>query len=231
LGRVSRKAGGVHRLTALEDNGDFEKGPAILKTVAEGSAVPDGVDTANPDGTEAKRPYRTGGVPMNKITPFLWFADQAEEAANFYVSVFRNSKINRVTHYSPDGAEASGRPRGSVMTVEFVLDGQPFVALNGGPHFHFSEAISFVVNCDTQKEVDNFWEKLTAGGEAGQCGWLKDKYGVSWQIVPSALGELLSGPDAAASQRVMKALLQMTKLDTAVLRRAHANSELVTDEA
>jgi predicted 3-demethylubiquinone-9 3-methyltransferase (glyoxalase superfamily) len=157
---------------------------------------------------------------MQKITPFLWFDDQAEEAASFYASIFKNSKITQVTRYGADGARASGRPPGTVMTVAFELDGQSLVALNGGPAFSFSPAISFVVNCATQAEVDRLWDQLATGGEPQPCGWLKDKYGVSWQIVPSVLGELMSDADPARSQRVMHALLQMTRLDIAALRRA-----------
>src|SRR5215471_5664520 len=127
---------------------------------------------------------------VQKITPFLWFDSQAEEAANFYTTIFGNSRIGNIARYSKAGEKASGRPAGSVMTVEFQLEGQDFVALNGGPHFEFNEAISFVVNCTTQAEVDRFWTKLSAGGKKVQCGWLKDKYGVSWQIVPKILGEL-----------------------------------------
>lgn len=154
----------------------------------------------------------------------MWFHDQAEEAANFYVSIFKNSKIVAVTRYAAAAAKVSGRPEGSVMTVNFQLEGQEFVALNGGPLFKFTEAISFVVNCRTQKELDKFWGKLSAGGEEGQCGWLKDKYGMSWQIVPSDLDDLLSEKDARKSQRVMQALLQMTKLDIKTLRRARLAS-------
>ena len=158
---------------------------------------------------------------MQKITPFLWFDTQAEEAVNYYVSIFRNSKIVNVARYGDDGAKVSGRPRGSVMTVAFQLDGQPFVALNGGPVFTCSPAISFVVDCRTQEEVDRLWDKLSAGGEQQQCGWLRDKYGVTWQIVPSVLGELMSDPNPAKSQRVMQAMLQMTKLDIKTLQRAY----------
>jgi predicted 3-demethylubiquinone-9 3-methyltransferase (glyoxalase superfamily) len=157
---------------------------------------------------------------MQKITPFLWFDNQAEEAVNFYISIFRNSKIVNVARYGDDGAKVSGRSQGSVMTVAFELDGQPFVALNGGPVFTFSPAISFVVDCQTQQEVDNLWEKLSAGGEQQQCGWLRDQYGVTWQIVPAVLGRLLSDPDPAKSQRVMQAMLQMTKLDINGLQQA-----------
>ena len=155
-----------------------------------------------------------------KITPFLWFESQAEKAANFYISIFKNSRILAVTHYAPVAAKASGRPEGSVMTVRFQIDGQEFIALNGGPHFKLTEAVSFVVNCKTQKEVDGFWEKLSAGGTKSQCGWLKDKFGVSWQIVPADLDKLLEDKDAGKSQRVMQALLQMRKLDIKTLRRA-----------
>ena len=158
---------------------------------------------------------------MQKITPFLWFNTQAEEAVKFYISIFKNSRIVDVARYGEAGAEVSGRPKGSVMTVQFQLEGQEFVALNGGPHFQFTEAISFVVNCKTQREVDTFWEKLSAGGKKGQCGWLKDQYGVSWQIVPTVLVELLQDKDAGKSQRVMQAMLQMTKIDIETLRRAY----------
>lgn len=158
---------------------------------------------------------------MQKITPFLWFDDQAEEAANYYVSIFRNSSIGRIMRYDEASAKASGRPAGSVLTVSFQLDGVDFVALNGGPLFEFNESISFVVNCDTQDEIDYFWEKLAAGGAPGQCGWLKDKYGVSWQVVPASLDELVSGPDAAKSQRAMGELIKMTKIDIARLRQAY----------
>jgi predicted 3-demethylubiquinone-9 3-methyltransferase (glyoxalase superfamily) len=164
--------------------------------------------------------HKSGATGMQKITPFLWFDHQAEEAVNFYVSIFRNSKIVNVARYGDDGAKVSGRPKGSVMTVAFQLDGQPFVALNGGPLFTFSPAISFVVDCQTQEEVDRLWDRLSAGGEQQQCGWLRDQYGVTWQIVPSVLGELMSHPDPAKSQRVMQAMLQMTKLDINGLRQA-----------
>ena len=159
---------------------------------------------------------------MQKITPFLWFDNQAEEAVKFYVSVFKNSKVLKTTHYDEAGAQASGRQKGSVMTVAFELDGQQFTAINGGPHFKFTEATSFVVNCDSQEEVDHFWNKLTEGGDAKaqMCGWLKDKYGLSWQIVPGVLQDLLSGPDQGKSQRVMQAVLQMKKLDIARLQQA-----------
>lgn len=156
-----------------------------------------------------------------KITPFLWFDNQAEEAANFYVSIFPNSKIGTVARYDEAGAKASGRPEGSVMTIEFQLEGQEFVALNGGPVFKFSPAISFVVNCETQEEVDGLWGKLSAVKEAEQCGWLQDKYGVSWQIIPKVLGEMLSDKDPKKTGRVMQAMLQMKKIDIAKLEEAY----------
>ncbi len=158
---------------------------------------------------------------MQKITPFLWFDDKAEEAVNFYVSILKNSKIGSITRYGEEGAEVSGRPKGTVMTVTFQLEGQEFMALNGGPHFKFTEAISFLVNCKTQEEVDELWEKLSKGGEKGQCGWLKDKYGLSWQIVPTVLGEMLNDKDAEKSKRVMHALLQMHKIDIKRLKQAY----------
>src|SRR6058998_242044 len=158
---------------------------------------------------------------MQKIAPFLWFDNQAEDAVNFYVSIFKNSKIGSVTRYAEEAAKASGRPKGSVMTVAFELNGQEFVALNGGPIFKFTEAISFVVNCETQAEVDEYWEKLSAGGQEVQCGWLKDKYGLSWQIVPTILGEMLSDPDPKKAERVMKAMLQMKKIDIKGLKQAY----------
>lgn len=155
---------------------------------------------------------------MQRITPFLWFDSQAEEAANFYVSVFKNSKIKNITHYT--GEEPSGE-KGSVMTVDFELDGQDFVALNGGPQFKFTEAISFVINCETQAEIDYYWEKLTAeGGEEVQCGWLADKYGLSWQVVPTKFFDEWV-KDAAGLQRVMRELMPMKKLDLAVLQKAY----------
>jgi predicted 3-demethylubiquinone-9 3-methyltransferase (glyoxalase superfamily) len=154
---------------------------------------------------------------MQKIVPFLWFDDKAEEAANFYISVFRNSRIEGITRYGEDGP----RPTGMVMTVAFQLDGQKFVALNGGPQFTFSPAISFVVNCETQHEIDALWEKLSEGGETQRCGWLKDKYGVSWQIVPADIGKMFQGNDAARSRRVMAALMKMDKLDINALQDAY----------
>ena len=154
---------------------------------------------------------------MQKITPFLWFDDQAEEAANFYVSIFKNSKIVNIARYGEAGPGSAG----TVMTVTFQLEGQEFIALNGGPQFKFTEAISFSVDCKTQEEVDELWEKLSAGGEEGPCGWLKDKYGLSWQINPTVLGEMLRDPDPEKSQRVMKAMLQMKKIDIKTLKQAY----------
>ncbi len=157
---------------------------------------------------------------MQKITPNLWFDNQAEEAAKFYVSIFKNSKIGSIARYGDAAAAASGRPKGSAMTVSFQLDGQEFLALNGGPHFKFTEAISLIVNCESQREVDELWEKLSKGGEIQQCGWLKDKYGLSWQIVPTVLVELLLDKDAAKAERVMKTMLQMKKIDIQQLKQA-----------
>jgi predicted 3-demethylubiquinone-9 3-methyltransferase (glyoxalase superfamily) len=156
-----------------------------------------------------------------KITTFLWFDSQAEEAASFYVSIFKNSRIVGVTRYDDESAQAAGRPKGSVMTVAFELDGQAFTALNGGPLFKFTEAISLVVNCESQKEVDHFWNKLTAGGQEVQCGWLKDRYGVSWQIVPTVLLEMIQDKDPEKSRRTMKAMLTMKKLDVDALKKAY----------
>lgn len=156
-----------------------------------------------------------------KITPFLWFDTQAEEAVKFYTSIFKNSKIGHMARYDAEGSKVSGRPKGSVMTVDFQIAGQEFTALNGGPLFKFTEAVSFVVNCETQQEVDDFWDKLSAGGEKSQCGWLKDKYGLSWQVVPTILIEMLHDKDPAKSQRVMHAMLQMSKLDIATLKKAY----------
>jgi predicted 3-demethylubiquinone-9 3-methyltransferase (glyoxalase superfamily) len=161
------------------------------------------------------------GTSMQKITPYLWFDSQAEEAAKFYVSIFKNSKIESITRYGEAGAEVSERAKGTVMTVEFQLEGQDFLALNGGPIFTFSPAISFLVDCKTQKEVDELWEKLSADPKAEQCGWLKDKYGVSWQIVPTILNEMLHDEDPIKSERVMKAMLQMKKIDIKALQEAY----------
>jgi predicted 3-demethylubiquinone-9 3-methyltransferase (glyoxalase superfamily) len=158
---------------------------------------------------------------MQKITPFLWFDDKAEEAVTFYTSIFKNSKIGKIARYGDAGAQVSGRPKGTVMTVAFQLEGQEFVALNGGPQFKFTEAISFVVNCQTQDELDEYWQKLSDGGQEVQCGWLKDKYGLSWQSVPTILGEMLSDPDPKKAERVMKAMLQMKKIDIKGLKQAY----------
>ena len=160
---------------------------------------------------------------MQKIIPCLWFDDKAEEAAKFYASIFKNSKIGNVSRYGKEGYEFHGKEDGTVMTVDFEIEGQKYVALNGGPIFKFNEAISFQVHCETQKEVDYYWEKLSEGGDekAQQCGWLKDKYGVSWQIVPVVLTKMLQDKDAKKSQRVMKALLQMRKLDINTLTQAY----------
>jgi len=155
---------------------------------------------------------------MQKITPFLWFDNNAEEAIDFYLSIFKNSKIVNMTRYG----EAGPGPKGTVMTATFQLDGQEFVALNGGPQFTFSPAISFFVRCETQQEIDELWEKLSAGGEKNRCGWLRDKYGLSWQIVPPVLIEMLSDRDPEKSQRVMKAMLQMDKIDIGTLKQAYA---------
>jgi Uncharacterized protein conserved in bacteria len=154
---------------------------------------------------------------MQKITPFLWFNDQAEEAANFYVSIFKNSKIGSISHYGDTGPG----PKGSVMVVTFQLEGQEFMALNGGPNYSFTPAISFVVNCVTQQEVDELWKKLTEDGKEVQCGWLTDKYGLSWQIVPTVLGELMQDKDPVKKERVMSAMMQMVKLDVEKLRQAY----------
>ena len=157
---------------------------------------------------------------MQKITPFLWFDNNAEEAANFYVSVFKNSKVLNVARYS----DAGPGPKGTVMTAEFELDGQEFVALNGGPRFKFTEAISFVVNCDTQEEVDYYWERLSEGGEKSRCGWLTDKFGLSWQVVPTILNKLVADKDPEKSKRVMEAMLKMDKIDVEPLQRAYEGS-------
>ncbi len=157
---------------------------------------------------------------MPKITPFLWYDNNAEEAAEFYLTVFENSKINKTTRYDDESSKAAGRPAGSVMTIEFELDGQKFVAINGGPHFKFTEAVSFVIDCENQEKIDYFWEKLSGGGgQESQCGWLKDKFGLSWQVVPATLSELFQG-SPESSKRVMHAMLQMKKLDINVLKQA-----------
>jgi predicted 3-demethylubiquinone-9 3-methyltransferase (glyoxalase superfamily) len=158
---------------------------------------------------------------VQKITPFLWFDGKAEVAANFYVSIFKNSKIGKVNRYGDHGPG----PKGSVMIATFQIDRQEFIALNGGPQFKFSPAISFVVNCETQAEVDHFWEKLSDGGTTQQCGWLQDKFGVSWQIVPTALGKLMSDPDPQKTSRVMQALMQMIKIDIRGLEQAYRGTK------
>jgi predicted 3-demethylubiquinone-9 3-methyltransferase (glyoxalase superfamily) len=162
-------------------------------------------------------------INIQKITPCLWFDNQAEEAAIFYTSVFKNSKIGRMTRYGKEGFEIHGRPEGSIMTVEFEIEGQVFTALNGGPIFKFNEAVSLQVHCETQKEIDYYWERLSEGGDkdAQQCGWLKDKYGLSWQVVPRVLIEYLGDPDPDKSQRAMKAMLQMKKIDIEKIRQAY----------
>lgn len=154
---------------------------------------------------------------MQKITPFLWFDDNLEEAMNFYASVFKNAKIGNVSRYG----DAGPRPKGMVMSATFELEGQKFMGLNGGPHFKFTEAVSFFVNCETQQEVDELWSKLSDGGEEGHCGWLKDRFGLSWQIVPRALGEMLGDSDPRRSQSVMAAMLEMRKIDIQALKRAY----------
>ncbi|MGN6748359.1 MAG: VOC family protein [Xanthobacteraceae bacterium] len=159
-------------------------------------------------------------IAKQKITPCLWFDTQAEEAANFYVAIFKNSRIKEVSRYTKAGRDIHGKEPGSVLTVEFELDGQTFTALNGGPLFRFNEAVSFQVMCDGQAEVDHFWRKLTDGGQEGQCGWLKDKFGVSWQVVPQVLPQMLTDADGAKRERTMSALMTMKKFDVAALQRA-----------
>lgn len=158
---------------------------------------------------------------MQKITPFLWFDNQAEEAMNFYTSVFKDSKVGRISRYDSSFPDKAG----TVMTATFVLFGQEFMALNGGPLFAFTEAISFLVHCENQQEVDDLWTKLTAGGKESRCGWLKDKFGLSWQIIPNALGEMLADKDPAKAHRVMQAMLKMTKIDIAALERAREQND------
>lgn len=160
---------------------------------------------------------------IRSITPCLWFDDQAEEAAKLYTGIFKSSKIIQVTHYTKAGQEIHGRPPGSVMTIIFELEGHKFTALNGGPHFKFNEAISFEIRCETQEEIDYFWEKLSDGGDpkAQQCGWLKDRFGVSWQVVPTAMDRMLEGPVSEKAERAMSAMMQMKKLDIAALQRAY----------
>jgi predicted 3-demethylubiquinone-9 3-methyltransferase (glyoxalase superfamily) len=162
---------------------------------------------------------------MQKIMPCLWFDDRAEEAVAFYVSLFNNSRITGVTHYGPAAAEAANRPEGSVLTITFQLEGQDFMALNGGPVFTFSPAISLFVNCQTQEEIDDLWERLSAGGSTNQCGWLQDRFGVSWQIVPASMGEMLLDEDTDKTERVMKAMLPMKKLDKSVLEQAYEQEQ------
>ena len=159
-----------------------------------------------------------------KITPFLWFDTQAEQAARFYTAIFSNSRINQISRYGAAGNETHGKDAGSVMTVAFEIEGQNLVALNGGPHFKFNEAVSFQVTCETQDEIDYFWNRLSDGGEESRCRWLKDKFGLSWQVVPAMLPHLLMDDDKAKSERAMSALLQMKKLDIAALQRAHAGA-------
>ena len=161
-------------------------------------------------------------LTAKKITPCLWFDTQAEEAAKFYASVFKNSKIGKVSRYGKEGFEVHGKKAGAVMTVEFELEGQKFLALNGGPHFKFNEAVSFQVHCETQQEIDHFWSELAKDGEEGRCGWLKDKFGLSWQVFPRALPEMLMDGNSETAQRVMRSMLQMRKIDIAALRRAQA---------
>ena len=161
---------------------------------------------------------------LHRITPCLWFDDQAEEAAKLYVSIFDNSRIIRTTRYSETGQEIHGKAAGSVMTVQFELDGHQFTALNGGPQFKFSEAISLQVLCETQAEVDHFWSRLSAGGQEGPCGWLTDKFGLSWQVTPTVLTEMLSDPNPEKAQRVMSAMFRMGKIDIPTLERAHAGA-------
>ena len=164
-----------------------------------------------------------------RIAPCLWFADEAEEAARYYAGICKNSRITKITRYGSAGSEVHGRPAGSVMVAQFELDGQPFTALNGGPHFKFNEAISLQVYCDTQQEIDYYWEKLGAGGDpkAQQCGWLKDKYGLSWQVVPAGMDEMFEDEKSPEAQRVMEAMLSMKKLDIAELQRAYEGQSTV----
>ncbi|WP_081675045.1 VOC family protein [Daejeonella oryzae] len=173
------------------------------------------ITTAKISGPEVKED--TSSVKVQKITPFLWFDGQAEEAMKFYTSIFKNSKVVKISRYG----EAGPGPKGSIMSAIFQLDGQEFYALNGGPMFSFSPAISFFVKCETQQEVDEFWEKLSEGGNVQQCGWLQDKFGISWQIIPNALGEMLNDPDPVKSQNVMNAMLKMKKIDIKGLKEAY----------
>lgn len=168
---------------------------------------------------------------MPKVTPFLWFNDNAEAAVKFYTSVFKTSKVSKIARYEKAGEKVSGRPAGSVMTIEFELEGQKFIALNGGPLFKFNESVSFVVDCETQRELDYYWNKLSAGGKKVQCGWLRDRFGLSWQIVPTILAELMSTKDAAQSARVMEAMLGMVKLDINALKAAATAPPLKTTKS
>jgi len=161
-------------------------------------------------------------LTAKKITPCLWFDTQAEEAAKFYASVFKNSKIGKISRYGQEGFEVHGKKAGTVMTVEFEIEGQKFLALNGGPHFKFNEAVSFQVPCETQEEIDYFWSTLAQDGEEGRCGWLKDKFGLSWQVFPRALPEMLMDGNSETAQRVMRSMLQMRKIDIGALKRAQA---------
>ena len=161
-------------------------------------------------------------MTATRITPCLWFDSQAEEAAKFYASVFKNSKIGKISHYGKEGFEVHGRKAGTVMTVEFEIEGQKFVSLNGGPHFQFNEAVSFQIHCETQAEIDHFWSKLTEGGKEQPCGWVKDRFGLSWQVIPNALPQMLMDENSEKAQRVMKSMLQMRKIDLDALKRAQA---------
>jgi predicted 3-demethylubiquinone-9 3-methyltransferase (glyoxalase superfamily) len=203
--------------TPIRRTGDFE-------LAEEGEHFDDGIVQRPARETGCGRGGKRSrkGVDMQKFTLCLWFDSKAEEAVRFYTSVFKDSKIKGIAHYGKAGAEAAGKPEGTVMTVSFQLNGQDFLALNGGPEFTFSPAMSIIANCDTQEEIDELWQKLSEGGEEIECGWLKDKYGVAWQIVPTVLSEMMSDEDPARSERVMKALLQMKKLDIEILKRAYA---------
>jgi len=169
---------------------------------------------------------KTGGIKNKPVVPCLWFDNKAEEAAKFYVSTIRNSRIGKIVRYGEAAAKASGQPAGSVMTVTFTINGQEFMALNGGPQFTLSPAVSFVLTCDTQKEIDRLWDKLSEGGEKSVCGWLTDKFGLSWQVVPAVLDKMLEDKDAKRSEAVMEALLQMTKLDIKALQEAYDKPDL-----
>ena len=168
---------------------------------------------------------------MKGITPCLWFDSQAEEAARFYTSVFKNSRVGSISHYGDSGSKAAGRPRGSVMMVEFEIAGQKFLGLNGGPHFKFTEAISLMITCENQQEIDEYWARLSEGGSEGQCGWLKDKYGLSWQVVPTEMSEMIRENDPEKMERVMAAVLTMKKLDLEALKRAAEGSDSAVAEA